>query len=102
MDAPYARLEQLEPGIARVLAPNPSPFTYYGTQTYLVGDGEVAVIDPGPDLAEHVDAIVAATPAGRSRRSVHPHPSRPQPGGRPLAERDRRADHRLRAAGARD
>ena len=45
MDAPYARLETLEPGIARVLAHNPSAFTYYGTQTYLAGEREVAVID---------------------------------------------------------
>ena len=60
MDAPYARLEQVEAGIARVLAQNPSAFTYYGTQTYLVGEAEVAVIDPGPDLAEHLDALINA------------------------------------------
>jgi len=60
VDAPYEVLEQLEPGIARVLAHNPSAFTYYGTQTYLVGTDEVAVIDPGPDDPEHVDAIVEA------------------------------------------
>ena len=60
MDAPYAKLEQLEPGIARVLAHNPSAFTYYGTQTYLAGEREVAVIDPGPDLPEHIDALEAA------------------------------------------
>lgn len=60
MDAPYARLEELEPGIARVLAHNPSAFTYYGTQTYLVGASKVAVIDPGPDLPEHVDALEQA------------------------------------------
>ena len=60
MNAPYARLEQVEPGIARVLAHNPSAFTYYGTQTYLVGEHELAVIDPGPDLREHVEALVAA------------------------------------------
>ena len=64
MDAPYARLEQIEPGIARVLAHNPSAFTYYGTQTYLIGTSELAVIDPGPDLPEHVDALVEAI-AGR-------------------------------------
>ena len=69
-------------GIARVLAHNPSAFTYYGTQTYLVGDDEVAVIDPGPDLPEHLDALVAGDrrPAGR-RDHVHPHPPRPQPRG---------------------
>ena len=60
MDAPYARLEQLEPGVARVLAHNPSAFTYYGTQTYLLGEREVAVVDPGPDLDEHVEALIAA------------------------------------------
>jgi len=60
VDAPYSILETLEPGIARVLAHNPSAFTYYGTQTYLIGEREVAVIDPGPDLGEHVGALVAA------------------------------------------
>jgi len=60
VDAPYAIVEQLEPGIARLLARNPSPFTYFGTQTYLVGEDELVVIDPGPDLPEHVEAIVAA------------------------------------------
>lgn len=60
MDAPYARLEELEPGIARVLAHNPSAFTYYGTQTYLIGRQELAIVDPGPDLDEHVEALVAA------------------------------------------
>ena len=60
VDAPYQHLEPVEPGIARVLAHNPSPFTYTGTQTYLIGDDEVAVIDPGPDQPEHVAALVAA------------------------------------------
>ena len=60
MDAPYAILELLEPGIARLLADNPSPYTFTGTQTYLVGDAEVVVIDPGPDLPGHVEAIIAA------------------------------------------
>ncbi|MGH6658326.1 MAG: MBL fold metallo-hydrolase, partial [Sphingomicrobium sp.] len=65
MDAPYAKLDPIEPGIARVLAHNPSAFTYYGTQTYLVGEDEVAVIDPGPDLPEHLDALHAGI-GGRS------------------------------------
>ena len=60
MDAPYTRLDQVEPGIARVLARNPSAFTYYGTQTYLLGEDELAVVDPGPDLDAHVEALVAA------------------------------------------
>jgi glyoxylase-like metal-dependent hydrolase (beta-lactamase superfamily II) len=60
VDAPYAIVERLEPGVARLLARNPSPFTYFGTQTYLVGDEELVVIDPGPDIPEHVEAIVSA------------------------------------------
>ena len=55
----------LEPLVRRLLAPNPSPYTHTGTQTYIVGRGEVAVIDPGPDLPEHVDAILAATQGER-------------------------------------
>lgn len=51
----------MEPLVRRLLAPNPSPFTYTGTETYIVGRGEVAVIDPGPALDEHVAAILAAT-----------------------------------------
>ena len=54
----------LEPLVTRVLAPNPSPYTYTGTQSYLVGDRDVAVIDPGPDDPAHVAALVAAI-AGR-------------------------------------
>jgi glyoxylase-like metal-dependent hydrolase (beta-lactamase superfamily II) len=55
----YARLEPVAPGIRRIVARNPGPFTFHGTGTYVVGQGEVAVIDPGPDLAEHVDALIA-------------------------------------------
>lgn len=56
--------EQLEPLVVRVLAPNPSPFTYTGTQTHLVGTRDLAVIDPGPDDANHVEALLRAI-AGR-------------------------------------
>jgi glyoxylase-like metal-dependent hydrolase (beta-lactamase superfamily II) len=88
VDAPYAKLEELEPGVARVLAHNPSAFTYYGTQTYLIGVDEVAVIDPGPDLPEHVDALEAAI-AGRPVAAIvctHTHRDH-SPASRPLAER---------------
>ncbi|MBA4047796.1 MAG: MBL fold metallo-hydrolase [Sphingomonas sp.] len=50
--------------VARVLAPNPSPFTFTGTQTHLVGTDDIAVIDPGPDDPVHIDALIAAI-AGR-------------------------------------
>ena len=55
---------QLEPLVARVLAPNPSPFTFTGTQTHLVGTTELAVIDPGPDEPAHLEALLALI-AGR-------------------------------------
>ncbi len=55
----YGRLEPVAPGIRRIVARNPSPFTFRGTGTYVVGRGEVAVIDPGPDQDEHVAALLA-------------------------------------------
>ena len=88
MDAPYAKLEPLQPGIARVLAHNPSAFTYYGTQTYLIGEDEIAVVDPGPDLPDHVDALVDAI-AGRPVMAImctHTHRDH-SPASRPLAKR---------------
>jgi glyoxylase-like metal-dependent hydrolase (beta-lactamase superfamily II) len=54
-------VETVHPLVRRVLAHNPSPFTYTGTQTHIVGHGEVTVIDPGPDMPEHLAAILAAT-----------------------------------------
>ena len=88
MDAPYAKLEELEPGVARVLAHNPSAFTYYGTQTYLIGTHEVAITDPGPDLPEHLDALEEAI-GGRKVTAImctHTHRDH-SPAARPLAKR---------------
>ncbi|MCX7288737.1 MAG: MBL fold metallo-hydrolase [Rhodobacterales bacterium] len=51
----------LEPGLRCILAQNPSPLTGAGTNTYLLGRTELAVIDPGPDLDGHLEAILAAT-----------------------------------------
>ncbi|WP_439538165.1 MBL fold metallo-hydrolase [Sphingomonas sp.] len=85
-DATTGVAEQLEPLVARILAANPSPFTYTGTQTYLVGTTDLAVIDPGPDLPEHLDALIAAI-AGRSVRAIlctHTHRDH-SPASRPLA-----------------
>ncbi len=56
----YGVCDSLSPLIRRVIANNPGPFTFHGTGTYIVGRGEVAVIDAGPDLASHVDALLAA------------------------------------------
>ncbi|MEM1079869.1 MAG: MBL fold metallo-hydrolase [Pseudomonadota bacterium] len=55
-----ARLTDLAPGVRRVLAENPSPMTYWGTNSYIVGTGAVAVIDPGPADPDQIAAILAA------------------------------------------
>lgn len=54
----------LAPGIRRILAPNPSPMTLWGTNTFLIGEGEVTVLDPGPALPAHFDAIHAGLAPG--------------------------------------
>lgn len=56
----YGRCDPVSPMIRRVTANNPGPFTFKGTGTYIVGHGEVAVIDPGPDDPAHLEAILAA------------------------------------------
>jgi glyoxylase-like metal-dependent hydrolase (beta-lactamase superfamily II) len=53
-------VEEVAPGLRRILADNPGPFTFKGTLTYIVGRGEVAVIDPGPDDPRHLAAILDA------------------------------------------
>ncbi len=60
LNALPGRVDTIGPGIRRVLAPNAGPFTYLGTGTYIVGEGEVAVIDPGPNCLAHLDALVAS------------------------------------------
>ncbi|HWD48815.1 MAG TPA: hypothetical protein VG309_02755, partial [Rhizomicrobium sp.] len=56
-NAPYEDEVRVSPLITRVLAENPGPFTFKGTGVYIVGDEDVAVIDPGPDFLEHVEAL---------------------------------------------
>ncbi len=51
---------RLSPLVRRVTANNPGPFTFHGTNTYLVGERSLAVIDPGPDDADHIAAVIAA------------------------------------------
>lgn len=88
---PTGLAEDVEPLVRRVLAPNPSPYTFTGTQTYVVGaaDGpDCAVIDPGPDEAAHIDAIIVAI-AGRKVTAImctHTHRDH-SPAAAPLAER---------------
>ena len=49
---------EIAPGVRRLLAPNPSMMTGPGTNTYLIGDNEVAVLDPGPASVEHIENIL--------------------------------------------
>ncbi|MEM7272370.1 MAG: MBL fold metallo-hydrolase [Actinomycetota bacterium] len=63
-DPDYGVVHQLSPLIRRIVAKNPNPFTFTGTGVYLIGRGEVAVIDPGPTLDEHLDAILGALDEG--------------------------------------
>lgn len=78
---------RLSPLVRRVLAPNPGPFTLHGTGTFLVGDAEVAVIDPGPAVPAHVEAVLRAAGGGRVTHILvtHTHLDH-SPAARPLAE----------------
>jgi glyoxylase-like metal-dependent hydrolase (beta-lactamase superfamily II) len=60
IDVEYGACDQVSPLIRRVVCNNPGPFTFKGTGTYIVGKGQVAVIDPGPDDPAHLAAILAA------------------------------------------
>ncbi len=86
---PTGLIEQPEPLVRRVLAPNPSPYTYTGTQTYLVGNaGTIAVIDPGPDDARHLAALEAAISDDKIGAIMCTHTHRDHsPAAKPLAER---------------
>lgn len=78
-------LVEIAAGVRRLVAPNPSMMTGPGTNTYLVGDSEVAVIDPGPNIDKHIEAIQSLAP-GKIRwiLCTHTHPDH-SPGAAPLA-----------------
>src|SRR5262249_57204170 len=59
-DLAPGRAEEVVPGVRRILANNPSPFTFKGTVSYIIGSGKVAIIDPGPDDPAHVQALLDA------------------------------------------
>ena len=64
-DPRHGEAVTVSPLVRRVVANNPGPFTFHGTNTYLVGTDEIAVIDPGPDDPAHVAAILAAVGSAR-------------------------------------
>jgi glyoxylase-like metal-dependent hydrolase (beta-lactamase superfamily II) len=74
LDAPrYGTAVQVSPLVRRVIANNPSKYTYFGTGTYVVGTGDVAVIDPGPQLDGHREALAAALEGLRVRAILITH-----------------------------
>ena len=69
----YGAVAQVTPWIRRVIANNPTKYSYRGTGTYIVGHGDVVVIDPGPALDEHRDALAAALEGERVRAILVTH-----------------------------
>ncbi|MEQ9259086.1 MAG: MBL fold metallo-hydrolase [Roseovarius sp.] len=86
---PVGVAEEMGGAVRRILAPNPSPMTFRGTNTYLVGTRDVAVIDPGPDDPAHLEAILASLAPGQRLSHIlvtHSHVDH-SPLARPLARR---------------
>lgn len=67
-DVDYGVPEEVTPGVRRIVANNPGPYTFLGTNTYIVGTKHVAIIDPGPADEAHLEAIAATT---RGERVTH-------------------------------
>jgi glyoxylase-like metal-dependent hydrolase (beta-lactamase superfamily II) len=64
-ETPTGVLTKVSPHLRRLVAPNPSAFTFTGTCTYIVGEGEVAIVDPGPDDDDHLARLVGAVSGER-------------------------------------
>lgn len=88
MDFEYERAQQVSPLIRRLVANNPGPFTFRGTGVYIIGQGEVAIIDPGPDDDEHIEALLRAVEGERVTHILvtHRHMDH-SPAAHPLAAR---------------
>ncbi len=83
----YGAVVEMAPGLRRVIANNPSKFTYRGTGTYIVGQGRVAIVDPGPDDADHVAAVLAAVDGEQVEAMLITHTHRDHsPASRAVAE----------------
>ena len=85
---PIGVAERLAPGLRVVTAPNAGPMTFTGTRSYVLGEGEVAVIDPGPDDPRHLAALAAAVAGERVAAVLVTHAHRDHSAGaRAFAER---------------
>jgi len=87
-DAPPGALRRLSPLVRRIVAPNPGAFTYTGTCSYIVGEGDVGIVDPGPADASHIEALLSAVKGERLRYLLVTHTHRDHsPAARILKER---------------
>jgi glyoxylase-like metal-dependent hydrolase (beta-lactamase superfamily II) len=75
-DATAGEVKRVSPLVRRLIANNPSPFTFTGTCSYIVGEGSVAIIDPGPNDEAHVEALLEATRGERVRHIFVTHTHR--------------------------
>ncbi len=98
-DLPPGQVDEVVPGVRRILCNNPSPFTYKGTVSYIVGRGRVAIIDPGPLDEAHIAALLDAVRGETVTHIFVTHTHRDHsPAAAPVKARDRRAGLCRRAA----
>jgi glyoxylase-like metal-dependent hydrolase (beta-lactamase superfamily II) len=76
VEVDYGVAEEVAHGVRRIVANNPGPYTFLGTNTYLVGHGKIAIIDPGPKDERHLSAIAAATKGERVTQILITHSHR--------------------------
>ncbi len=87
-DPRHGEAVEVAPGVRRLTARNPGPFTFGGTNSFLIGERELAVLDPGPDDPEHIEALVRAIGSARVAQILVSHTHRDHsPGARLLKER---------------
>ena len=78
-DFEYGRCDQMSPRIRRVIAPNPGSFTFTGTGVFIIGTGEVAVLDPGPALSRSQEADSPPQSGAARFNPARPGPARSNP-----------------------
>ena len=100
----YGEMVEVSPLLRRLVCKNPSKFTFHGTGTYVIGRGDVAVVDPGPRDDDHIAALLAALDGARDRARSPPESrprDRPHPGTARRRPRAGRPPCHVRRAGPR-